>query len=158
MRYATYAEFWPYYIGEHRVPACRHLHFAGTLRVIGVIAWCLVDRPSTFGPALLLALAVGWAAFATEARRNAAPELLLLATIAALGHPAALLGAVGAYAAAWAGHFLVEHNRPATFTYPLWSLASDFRMFSHMLRGRLWTGDGREIAGEPLPPGATESV
>src|SRR5215212_3276766 len=41
------------------------------------------------------------------------------------------------YAAAWAGHYLVEKNRPATFKYPLWSFLADQKMFALMLAGRM---------------------
>lgn len=44
--------------------------------------------------------------------------------------------AVG-YAFAWFSHFFVEHNKPATFKYPLWSFVSDYKMVWFMLTGRM---------------------
>ena len=44
---------------------------------------------------------------------------------------------VAGYFFAWVSHAFVEKNKPATFTHPLWSLISDFRMFFFWLAGKL---------------------
>jgi hypothetical protein len=49
------------------------------------------------------------------------------------------LAFVPGYAAAWVGHFFIEHNRPATFKHPLWSFISDYKMVFFMLSGRMKT-------------------
>lgn len=41
------------------------------------------------------------------------------------------------YSFAWYGHFFVEHNKPATFGHPFWSLAADYVMLWKMLTGRM---------------------
>ncbi|MFT7691247.1 MAG: hypothetical protein ACI88U_001977, partial [Porticoccaceae bacterium] len=47
-----------------------------------------------------------------------------------------LLPVIG-YGFAWVGHFFFEHNKPATFQYPLYSLAGDWVMYKDMLTGKI---------------------
>jgi hypothetical protein len=47
-----------------------------------------------------------------------------------------LLPVIG-YGFAWAGHFVFEKNKPATFGHPFWSLASDWVMWWQMLTGKV---------------------
>ena len=50
-----------------------------------------------------------------------------------------LAALVQGYAFAWVGHFFFEHNRPATFRYPLLSFLGDWRMWWEVLsRQRAW--------------------
>lgn len=88
-----------------------------------------------------------WLHYLREHSRPQTRVLHYLGTtlVIALGLSALLLGQwwllfllpVAGYAFAWAAHFLVEKNRPATFTRPLWSLIADFRMWALWLSGRL---------------------
>lgn len=48
-----------------------------------------------------------------------------------------LLVPVFGYGFAWLGHLFFEHNRPATFSHPLYSLMGDWVMFWHILTGRV---------------------
>ncbi|TBO31302.1 DUF962 domain-containing protein [Aquabacterium lacunae] len=41
------------------------------------------------------------------------------------------------YGFAWVGHFFFEHNKPATFTYPLYSLMGDWVMFWQVLTRKI---------------------
>ena len=96
-RIQTFAQFWPYYLGEHSKVGTRWLHFIGSTLALGWGVWALVD----LNPLWILA------AFATG------------------------------YAFAWVGHFGIEKNKPATFKYPLWSFAADWKMWFYMLTGRI---------------------
>lgn len=40
-RYQTFAEFYPYYLGEHANRTCRRLHFVGSSLALGLTLYAL---------------------------------------------------------------------------------------------------------------------
>ena len=140
-RIASFSDFWVHYLGEHRRPASRRLHFVGTTVFLSTVVASLVVHPVRMGSCVVGAALVAFLARSIEARRRAAREAVAIAVILVIGSPWVAAGIGVAYGCAWAGHFVVERNRPATFTYPLWSLFSDVRMVGRMWSGRMWSGE-----------------
>ncbi|MHC4513119.1 MAG: Mpo1-like protein [Planctomycetota bacterium] len=95
--FRSFEEFWPFYVGEHRRPLCRALHYLGALCALAILVWAIWT-----GTWLGLALAV-----------------------------------VVGYGFAWIGHFLVEHNTPATWGYVRWSFMAELKMVGLALTGRM---------------------
>ncbi|MDF0732280.1 DUF962 domain-containing protein [Pseudomonas entomophila] len=42
-QFRSFAEFYPYYLGEHANPTCRRLHFVGTSLVIALLAYTIAS-------------------------------------------------------------------------------------------------------------------
>ncbi|MFN2577720.1 MAG: Mpo1-like protein [Pyrinomonadaceae bacterium] len=88
-----------------------------------------------------------WPYYLSEHRKPATRLMHCIGTITAIAFSIAVvvvgrwwlvpLALVPGYAFAWIAHFFVEKNRPATFTYPLWSFIGDWKMLALMLSGRL---------------------
>jgi len=60
MAYASFGDFYPYYLSEHRNPTCRKLHFIGSWIVLALIAGAIVLR----NPWLLLLVPLAGYGFA----------------------------------------------------------------------------------------------
>jgi hypothetical protein len=51
------------------------------------------------------------------------------------------------YGFAWYSHFFIEHNKPATFGHPFYSLAADYRMLFLMIAGKMDAEVARHAGG-----------
>ena len=96
-QYKSLAEFYPFYLSEHRNTTSRRLHFIGTALFLTLLFYIIFTGK--------------WSSFW-------------------------IIPLVG-YGFAWVGHFFFEKNKPATFKYPFFSLASDFIMFWDILTGQI---------------------
>jgi hypothetical protein len=95
--FASFADFYPFYLSEHSNRGNRRLHFIGTS--LGVAA--------------------------------------ILHSLSTLNFWWLLGGLAAGYGCAWVGHFCIEKNRPATFTYPLYSFMGDWEMWKDILTGKI---------------------
>ncbi len=63
--------------------------------------------------------------------------IILIYSIVTGNYKMLIYAPIVGYGFAWIGHFFFEKNKPATFTYPIMSLTSDFIMFWHIITGQL---------------------
>jgi hypothetical protein len=96
-RYATFRDFYLFYLSQHSNRTCRRLHVLGTTLGLGCLVTVVVTRNAWW----------------------------------------LLAGLVAGYFFAWVGHFFFEKNRPATFTYPLYSFMGDWVMWRDILTRRM---------------------
>lgn len=60
-RFSSFAEFYPFYLGEHRNPICRRLHFVGTsLSLVCFVMLFATRRPQYLLFGLLCGYAFAW--------------------------------------------------------------------------------------------------
>ncbi len=147
-RIKSYQDFWPYYLSEHRTSSDRALHFVGTTGFFASCVASTIANPIFFPPALAAMYLIGRDAVKREPEGRPLAHVGLMVILPTMAAPFTFLpGVAWAYGCAWTGHFVIEKNRPATFHYPVWSLASDFKMWGHMARGKLWSGDPLQELG-----------
>ena len=61
MAFDTFEDFWPYYLGEHRDPVCRGLHYVGsTLGLAWLGAAVVTANPLFVLPGLVNGYAFAW--------------------------------------------------------------------------------------------------
>jgi hypothetical protein len=140
----AYRDFWPYYLREHAKGPARLLHFLGSTLALAALVGLLasgrvgsVIAPFVIGPLLGWLITRVWRVVPAHDAAFVFTALLFLFEAAVLRDAWLLLPMVAGYLPAWIAHVFIEHNRPATFTYPAWSIASDFRMYFLWLAGRL---------------------
>ncbi|CAF0776410.1 unnamed protein product [Adineta ricciae] len=115
--YETFEQFYPHYLREHSQQTTRLWHYvAGGLSAYSVMPFFrhLSNGLGEVGVFFIVYLIGG--KLITRSYKKVFLPLLL------------------GYSFAWIGHFFYEHNKPATFIYPTFSLMGDFRMVYDAIR------------------------
>ena len=138
--FETFEEFFPFYMSQHADQSCRRLHFIGT----SIIVLMSLFEPSILVSGLLAGL-IGTAIFSvTTAIPHGLYEMLILfltfnvsMKIQTGSWKKGLTVLFIGYGFAWVGHFFFEHNKPATFIYPTYSLQGDLKLWYQIFSQKL---------------------
>ncbi|UJR22911.1 hypothetical protein I4U23_025939 [Adineta vaga] len=138
--YATFNEFYPFYLSEHTQKTTRQCHYIGTT----LFLLYLLTKPILSIPLL----AGGLAAYAiipfSRHLSTGLSEVVIFLSIYFISGKLLtrsfiktsiplLLG----YGFSWIGHFGFEHNKPAAFIYPTYSFFGDIHMMYDAIKEQL---------------------
>ena len=135
--YDTFHDFYPHYLNEHRQKITRQWHYLGT----SLVVLYLMTNPILLIPMMAGGLsAYAVIPFARHLSTGLAEVVVFLSIYLSGGRaltrsflqPAIPL--LCGYGFSWIGHFVFEHNRPAAFVYPTYSLLGDFHMMYDAIR------------------------
>ncbi|KAJ3023987.1 hypothetical protein HKX48_008601 [Thoreauomyces humboldtii] len=112
--FTSFAQFYPFYLGEHSNRVCRRLHFTGSGLVLASTTYALLNDASLLLYVPLIGYGFAWVGHFFFGMWDTLRKALKLLD----------------------GALLTEKNRPATFKYPVWSLRGDFRMFWEVISGQ----------------------
>ena len=137
----SFDTFYPFYLQEHLDEVNRLLHFTGTSLIFLI---CLLTSPRTL-PCMILGLPLALATFylTVDMPKGFIEGAVLLASFITFNriftgnYRSALVVIFLGYGFAWFGHFIFEKNKPATFTYPTFSLMGDFMMWFQLVTGQI---------------------
>jgi hypothetical protein len=137
--YRYFNDFYPFYRSEHSDQINRSLHLIGTTIII-----ILMILHTNIVIAQLAACSVGYIfcslfqGFSYGIGEFVIMFLVYTLTIKLISGKFQTIPLVVpfiGYTFAWFGHFLFEHNRPATFIYPSYSLMGDYFMWLRCATG-----------------------
>lgn len=137
--YRTWSEFYPHYKTEHTDYTNRLLHLVGTtITSIMLLRQPRVILAGIFSGSIGYILCGVLQGTPNGAYEGIAIFLLFIITTKQLTGSVnmAVIIPLIAYSFAWVGHFYHEHNKPATFIYPTYSLMSDYRMVFNIYTGQ----------------------
>ena len=122
--FTTFEDFYPMYLGQHAEPRTKLLHAVGT----GIACAQMALEPrmlvaavwSSAASLCMFRLCIGMEHGFAELAVGMATNVLITRALTGSTRPAVVVLCSG-YSFAWASHRFVEMNRPATFTYPIYS-------------------------------------